>query len=451
MPSKNVKNSLKKFLARLINTLNKEKIIYCILRNYENLPEWTSNDIDIWIDKRHWSKFFTIVKELAHTLDYTLDYTPRLSVKGEGDYFLLKEINNKIEVIHLDCWAYFHWKGMFFIDETVMPENLKRHEKGFYVPAKGIEASINLLKDLIYHGKVKDKYKDLIKAYAQQDHEVFKKSLLRPFGFKTTQFILENAKSGNWDALERNTNKLRVTLFIRCLLNPLSQTGKWYYYVKAQIRRFFINPRGIFIVFIGPDGSGKSTTAKKLIESEFVRRFFQKKYYFHGHFSYLPELKRVAKIFKIKKISSNDLHENQTSPFGMVRSMIYPIYYGFNYFLGHFLIWKEKARAGLMVFDRYFFDYFIQKQFENCPRRLLQVISEIIPKPDIVIYLKNNPEVIHSRKPELSVVEIERQLKMCEEVITYFKNSFVIETSISPEEIVKKIQKKILEIRGIKT
>ena len=440
-------NSTALFLSRLFARLNEEKITYCVLRNYEDLPEKVGNDVDTWVDKRHWLKFFTIVKELASTLDYTLDYTPRLSVKGEGDYFLLKEINGQIEVIHLDCWAYFHWKGVCFIDETVIPENLRWHEKGFYVPAKGIEASINLLKDLIYHRMVKDKYKDLIKTYAQQDPEVFKKSLLRPFGFKITQFILENAKSGNWEALESNTNKLRTILFIRCLLNSLSQTGKWYYYIKAQIRRFFINPRGVFIVFIGPDGSGKSTTTRRLLESEFAKKLFQKKHYFHGHFPYLPELKRIAEICRIKKkeAPSNDIPENQIKPFSLIRSVVYPVYYGFNYFLGHLFIWKEKARAGLIVFDRYFFDYFIQKQFENCPRWLLHVISKIIPKPDILIYLKNDPEVIHSRKPELSVGEIERQLEMCDEVTTYSKNSFIIRTSISPEEVVKKIQQIIID------
>jgi len=34
---------------------------------------------------------------------------------------------------------------------------------------------------------------------------------------------------------------------------------------------------------------------------------------------------------------------------------------------------------------------------------------------------------------------------MCDEVTTYSKNSFIIRTSISPEEVVKKIQQIIID------
>jgi len=39
------------FLTALFNRLNEEKVTYCVLRNYETLPERVGNDVDIWVEK----------------------------------------------------------------------------------------------------------------------------------------------------------------------------------------------------------------------------------------------------------------------------------------------------------------------------------------------------------------------------------------------------------------
>jgi len=376
---------------------------------------------------------------------------------------------NNLTIIHLDCWAYLHWKGLCFVDENVIGKYLKWNDKGLYISSPGVEASINLLKDLIYHGKVRDKYKDKILSYAKKESDVFLTSIQKPFGIKTSSFILERAITGNWDVLEKKFIKLRLVLFFRSFMHPISQLIKFFYYFRAQIRRFFSSPHGIFIVLIGPDGAGKSTTANNLFESN-IKKLFQQRYYFHGHFPYLPEMKKIAGFFKrnkkevirgnqslrgeteaISKANHEHLRRNKiphfvrndrlegttrqnagdtSRPLSLLRSMIYPLYYGFNYFLGHFFIWKEKARAGLIIFDRYFYDYYIQEQFINCPRWLLRLIERLIPKPDIIIYLKNTPEVIWNRKKELSMEEIKRQMLVCEEITKrYGKSSFIIETN----------------------
>ena len=437
-------NATSELLTTLFSRLNEEKIKYCILRNYEELPEWVGNDVDIWVEKKDWEKFHYVVKEVANILNYTLNYTPRLTIKGEGDYFLSKFIDGRLNTIHIDSWAYLHWRGLCFVDESVIGKHLKWNEKGFYVLLPGVEASINLLKDLIYHGKVKEKYKDKIKEFLLKDSTTFLECLQKPFGRKISFFIFEHAQKGNWQILEENYKKLRIILFLKSSLHPISQPIKFFYYFRAQIRRFFTNPHGLFIVLIGPDGSGKSTTANNLIESE-IKTLFQKKHYFHGHFPYLPEMKKILSFFGLHKGSSvSSENPRAIHPFGTLRSILYPVYYGFNYFLGHFFIWQVKAKAGLIIFDRYFYDYFIQKQFINCPKWLLNLIEKLIPKPDIIIYLKNNPEVIHVRKSELTIEEIKRQSLICEEITRrHPQNSVIIETT-TPEEVILNIQRIII-------
>jgi len=440
------KSYLSEFLSKLFDRLNSENITYCILRNYVRLPEDIGNDVDMWVDKKDWGKFHHSVKDVAYALNYTLNYTPRLTVKGEGNYFLSKFVNEKLQVIHIDSWAYLHWKGLCFINESVIGKYLKWNERGFFIPSPGVEASINLLKELIYHGRIKEKYKEKIKEYALKDSAIFLECVKKSFGRKTSLFIFECAQNGDWQMLEKNYIRLRIVLFLRGLLSPFSQFIKFFYYSRAQVRRFFTSPYGLFIVLIGPDGSGKSTTSKNLIESE-IKKLFQKKLYFHGHFPFLPELRKIVAFLRGKKIDMKDITNPASSkPMGFWRSMIYPIYYGVNYFLGHFFIWKEKARAGLIVFDRYFYDYMIQNIYANCPRWLLYVIASLIPKPDIVIYLKNRPEVIFSRKPELTIDEIKRQSEICENLVKKLKNCYVVQTNSEDETLIQ-IQNIIIKRR----
>jgi len=435
-------NSNQDFLSQFFHRLNKGKITYCVLRNYEQLPEKVENDVDIWVKDEHRERLYSILKNLADTLHYTLDYTPRLTLIGEGDYFLIKEYMNSIYIIHIDCWTYIHWKGLPYIDLTVIEKYLNWYEKGFYVLSPGVMASIVLLKELLQHGKVKEKYKPIIREYSLKDGKAFLNSFYFYFGDKHSRLILGTAREGNWQALEKNVNSLRIVLLLKNLLHPISQYKRWLNYLSAQFRRFFINSRGLFIVIIGPDGSGKSTTANNLIHSD-IKRLFLKKNYFHGHFQFLPELKKIVSFFKGQKLgtqSPENTHPVPSKPLGMLRSTIYPLYYGFNYFLGHYFMWKEKARAGLVIFDRYFYDYMIQRLYINCPRWVLYFISKIIPQPDILIYLGNNPETIYARKPELSFEEIKRQLKICECIISRFRNGYVIDAYVAPDEVVKNIQ-----------
>jgi thymidylate kinase len=441
-------NQISDFLSQLFARLNREGITYCVLRNYESLPEKVGNDIDIWVKDGEQKNFQEILFESAKKLRWTIvEYSPRLSYQGEGDYFLVKD-SQGLNVIHIDCWTFLHWRGITFVDENVLSAHTNPHKNGFFVPSSGIEASILLLKDLLYHGRVAEKYKDRILDCSNEDSESFLEAIRKPFSKKDADFILNMAKSGKWEELENNHRSLRRTLFKNALLKkPLLQLKHWAIYFYGRLDKFLLSKGGMFLVLIGPDGSGKSTTAELLLESK-IEKLFQKKNYFHGHFHFLPELKKIASFFQIggKKSPSNykEHHGKFPEPFGFLRCIVYPLYYGLNYFIGHILIKKIRARDGLVIFDRYFYDYLIQRQFSRCPRLLLYTIAKIIPKPDMIIYLKNNPEEIYKRKPELPIEEIERQSKTCEDIASRFKNTVVIETSCNPEKVAEKIQRIII-------
>jgi thymidylate kinase len=228
---------------------------------------------------------------------------------------------------------------------------------------------------------------------------------------------------------------MRRQAVIRALKHePLAQLGRGAAFLWWNLVKFF-RPSGLFVVLIGPDGSGKSTVSKGL--QTYLNPLFQGSKYFHAHFKNLPRLRDLLRHlgFKAPDASPADPSEmRQAGPVpNRLRSVIFLIYYGIDYLLGYPVIFRARGRGQLIIFDRYYYDYLIQPGM-TLPHWLLTLVMRLIPNPDAVVYLKNNPDVILSRKPELTRQELERQAAVCGQLISQLRQGAVVETTGTPEE-----------------
>jgi len=137
--------------------------------------------------------------------------------------------------------------------------------------------------------------------------------------------------------------------------------------------------------------------------------------------------------------------ESQPRPHGRARLGIYIAYYGIDYLLGHFVIRRLQSLGKLVVFDRYFYDWFIQSYTEKTPRILLPLLRFIFPKPDLVVYLYNEPEVIHNRKPELTIEQIAQQEQRLRVVLQGLPRSVTIRTDVPADAIAAEIAGQVAE------
>jgi thymidylate kinase len=197
----------------------------------------------------------------------------------------------------------------------------------------------------------------------------------------------------------------------------------------------------LFVVLIGPDGSGKSTVADGL--QQLLAPLFSKPRYYHGHFGILPRLRDLARLINFRKPGDSGPEEASSSTIpgeargGRLRSLTYLLYYTLDYFLGHAIMFSARGKGELIVFDRYYYDYLIQPDM-TLSDPLLSSLMRLVPQPDVVVYLKNKPATIHQRKPELSLQELARQGAVCTQILSRLGPAgHTVETGGTPEDTVR--------------
>jgi adenylate kinase len=67
------------------------------------------------------------------------------------------------------------------------------------------------------------------------------------------------------------------------------------------------------------------------------------------------------------------------------------------------IIYPKVARSHLVLGERYFPDVLVQPERYGfaVPYWLMRAASRLVPKPDLIVLLEDEPDVIHARKPEL--------------------------------------------------
>lgn len=201
-----------------------------------------------------------------------------------------------------------------------------------------------------------------------------------------------------------------------------------------RVRRL-ISPSGLFLVLIGPDGVGKSTVAgltTSLLQSSHLAK--------HMHLGFRPQILPTKLALQFWKENTEALASNQpTAKMAETPSVIRLIYYTLDYLLGYYLkIWPVLRRGGFFVGERYFYDYLVilPRKVAGAPPWLVRMVFPLIPKPDVLVFLHDDPKVIHKRKHELEYEEIERQLKAFDIIGKKAKAEFVkIRTDRPVQEI----------------
>lgn len=194
--------------------------------------------------------------------------------------------------------------------------------------------------------------------------------------------------------------------------------------------REFLNPNGVFIAVMGPDGSGKGTLIEA-VKEDVEKLLGSNVLICHLRPHLLPSLGSLL-LGRIED-GSPVTNPHAKKPSSVFVSTLRVAYYTLDYMIGYwFLIRPHLGRKYIaVIFDRYYYDYLIdQKRFRvSLPRWIISFFKVFVPTPDAVIFLSADPETIFARKPELPPHEILRQIQEIKDLAKHLNRCVWIDTS----------------------
>lgn len=306
--------------------------------------------------------------------------------------------------------------------------------RGISVARDDDAAVIALVKELLSNGKTRKSYfSDLAELYRQGGKKSLE--LLRYTFTEETVAALEALladRDESQDSIRRLTGELRKDVF-------RSQGEKKIEgMVKNLVSRLhrLVKPAGFSIAVLGTDGSGKTTMINR-IRPVLERAIHNELQYEHLRPNWLPALGVAAG----KREVGDGLPETNPhgqKPSGMLGSLVRLAYYTMDYAIGYWL----KAfpyivkRPHIVLFDRYFYDFLIdpRRMKINLPGWVMRLVLPIIPRPNLILCLGAEPEVIYQRKPETSLEEVSRQVGELKALCRSNDRAFWVDTGGAPED-----------------
>jgi thymidylate kinase len=431
-----IKNSLAEFMTHLFDAWGAEDIQYLILRNYEELPEFTGNDIDILLDPHELNKAKRLLCRTAGETGWKIHNVGEFSCTA---FYLYNETS--LEQVHLDLMCQLKWYVFPFLNDQPFRKGRVPY-KNFYVPASNHEAAESLLTPLLYGGQVKEKYRDGIRRSALGGGECLVDLLSPWLGKELASELVSDSARGEWKRIESRTGSVRKKVLFSNLKNPCRVVCALCQDLSRLFRRLLRSP-GVSIVFFGPDGCGKTSVANGL--KQHLQKTFYQERSIHCHWKPVRQ--------KGEGVAPNeDPHARPAR--NPALSLAYFIYHYLPFIWGWWLHIKPVLfRDGLVIIDRYYYDFFVdlRRYRLNLPQWIVKLGFVFVKKPDLVFCLDAAPEVLQARKKEVSFEECKRQREAYRELATTLPNGQVIDAAQPLEQVVADVQRVVLEYMAGRT
>lgn len=422
---KNLNNM--KFLGLLFFKLYEQRINYCVLRNYKQLPESLGgSDLDILIAQSSVNKFYTLLDEILAERNGRIivkygKLTPRVCI-------LVKECDGWLGIqldVHEGILPYK--TSNIFPVEFVL--NRAQRYKGILV-ANDDDADFNaFLKEIFHNKSCKEKYFISAKDSWAKNKDVYTDELLNIYD-NSFVVLLDSILSGSFD----NDKISSLSKFGTAQLSKsLPAKVKNIYSQISRIYRFY-KPPGFSVAVLGTDGAGK-TTLIDAIRNPLNEAVHGALFYEHMRPNLIPN---IAQLLGRKTKEGPVVDPHSAKPSGLPGSLFRLTYYSFDYIFGFLLkVYPVKVKkSSIWLFDRYYYDYFIDPKRAriNLPIWLIKLIRLFIPEPNLILCLGADPEVINNRKPELPLSEVVSHVNKLRGFCDKEDKAFWIDTGVSLNE-----------------
>lgn len=407
---------------QMIRSFEAAGMPYCILAGYDNFPHHIPSDIDFMVAAESNSKLPNLMASIAQACGAQL--IQHLQHETTAGYFVLARLNgNCITYLHPDSSTDYRRSGCLWLRAETVLENRRRHAEDFWIPSVADAFGYYLIKKLDKGNisaaqicELSTRYNENLPACRERLY-----SLLPAADAQLLESALTGIHPGSaWQAVDSRLPHLRQALHLKATHLPWRQHVNDWLNDAHRIWCRLCQPTGLRIVFLGPDGSGKSTVIAAVTE-QLAQAFRQVEY-------------RHLRPGKLPKNSSVNVVTNPhaQSLRGRPGSLLKLLHFWSTYQIGSLLwLYPRYVRSTLVVFDRYYQDLLADpaRYRYGGSLALARQLGRWLPQPDLVFILDAPAELLQSRKQEVPLAESERQRHAYRLLTTEFRHASIIDTS----------------------
>jgi len=422
-------------LRRVFEVLDRDGLAYCVTHAYQNFPQHVEHDVDCVVPREMLPRRLgellkqnqqliggRIVQWFEERANFIVLQGREPSPNNDGGPVMLQ--------LHVS--SDFEVKNRVIAGGNHILSTRRWFLNRFWSPAPHVEFAC-VLANRIDKRMLDAVHTRRLSALWAMEPLRCSEQLERMFRPPSVALVGASALRNEWEPVLAVLAALRREMMLKlAVTQPLSYACRVADKYVRRIKRWSRPAGGLHVVFLGPDGVGKSTVidaVQKRLAPAFLRTTYQT-------FARGPLGHRA-------KPSPHALPP-RSLPASLLKACWWLACYTFGYFTS---VYPTLVRGGLVLNHRYLLDAIVdpRRYRYSGPLALLRAIWHFSPKPDIVIVLDAPADVIHARKEETTLEETTRQRDAYVALAAKTRNAHVVDTSQSPQQTIDDVTNILLD------
>lgn len=430
--SSHVENARRQMFAEFCALLENDDIDYVVLSGRDVLKHDIQSDVDFMVLPKDLPRLSRVLARPNAISGALLVQSIQHEI-GAWYFAFAKQIGPRIAYLHPDASGDYRRFGRLWLRAADVLASKERAQDGFWVPSPRMEFAYYLIKRAEKRA-VDARQMERLRALYLEDTLGVREICDRMLGAKLSRMFVEALVKNDLDWMPRALSQVRSALGRSRTRESWSEALGIMRLESRRICTRLLRPTGLVLALLGPDGSGKSTVLEEMQRS--LAPAFRGVRTFHLR----PRLEG-----KGEPGAGGSPHTLRAR--GHIVSVLKLVMFLFDYWAGWvFRVWPGKCRSLLAIFDRYFHDMLVDSKRYRLPEmsRLVSLFATRVPQPDLWLVMTANPDVLLTRKDELTEESASHLVEHYERLHITLEHSVLVDAGQPLDSVLRDVHGAVL-------